>query len=1350
MDAQLLQLSQQNSKLEDEINRLNRAFVNLGSTNSSSTLIPAPERFTLRKTQEWTAWIAHYERYRFAINITVQSEKAQINNLLLFFGTEVNSIFAAIKKKESDFEKYDDLKAAITEFFENKINLIYERAKFNLRNQQEGESAREYVTCLTDMVQKLKYGSLADELLRDRIVVGILDKRLSESLQMDDNLNLEKAINKVLQAETVKAQARELRGSNSGAVSIDKLFRRKQMKRYTPKQQPTQQYQQCNRCGARPSHSLKQCPAIKYKCQKCKIEGHFAKYCRTREVREINNKNDTFSESESDECYIPEIIKVQEIRTSQPWRIKLKVNGNMIPFKVDTGADETVISSDTVRSLNLHNTIKRTKAVLVGPGKGGDRRITVHGYITPTVHTADREQSPKVIKMFVIDTTENLLGRPALTALNMVEWKDEKLHMTKAIRSIHSDQKTTRCLDKAAVEKQFPQVFKGLGLLKGIKHEIKIKNDIEPYAVQTPRRIPIPLLDAVRKELDRMVSLGVIVPVNEPTEWCAPIVVVPKNGGEIRLCIDYTELNKGVRREKFMLPSVDESVAELGDARVFSRLDCASGFWQVELSEKSQEVTTFITPFGRFKYRRLPFGITSGPEVFQEKLLEKLRNRKGVRIHADDFLVTGRTVEEHNKNLTEVLQRMADEGITLNPKKCAIGSTETKYLGYIISSEGIKPDPENIRAITEYPKPKNVTDVRQFLGMINYITKFLPNMADRTRHIRELLHKDKIFGWNEVHQQEFNELKELVTRNPVLAYFDTHLKTRVTSDASSFGIGAVLEQEDKYGVWRPIYYCSKSLSPTERRYAQIEKEALAITWACERFQQYLIGKKFEIRTDHKPLLVCLHTKEIGGLTARLQRFRMRLTRFDYDINYVPGKELFTADALSRAPLENGQDDPDVLSKEFMVHYIGDITQEMLLTTNVDKTTVKSMQEQDESLVAVKQYVMEGWPVREKCKKSTLPFYRHRGEIAIYEEVLCHNDRIIIPERLRRKCLEGIHIGHQGVNSCRNRARATIWWPGMSGQIKEIIESCEICIKNSTLTNDVFLSTELPNQPWEVVGADLFELTGKTFLVVQDYYSKYPEIARLRKTRSKDVINRLKDIFARHGIPKIVRTDNGPQFDSNEFKKFSKCYGFQWTSSSPHYPQSNGLAESGVKTMKRILKKCDDPFLGLLAYRNTPLGCGYSPAQLLNGRRLREIIPTTEDATAPKYVDHRQVFDAMKEEKRTQKVNFESRHRCRPVKPLKTRQIVWITDRKEEGVVQCQLNQPRSYQVQTETGSYRRNRKFLKELPQATTKELPQATTSETSPSNLNQNEEFERQSTDDQRPKRKVRVPRRFLDYVTE
>ena len=394
-----------------------------------------------------------------------------------------------------------------------------------------------------------------------------------------------------------------------------------------------------------------------------------------------------------------------------------------------------------------------------------------------------------------------------------------------------------------------------------------------------------------------MEAMGVIEKVTEPTPWVAGMVVVPKKSGSIRICVDLKPLNESVQREVHPIPKVDETLAQLAGAKVFSKLDANSGFWQIPLEEKSKLLTTFVTPFGRYCFNKLPFGISSAPELFQRRMNTILEGLEGYVDLIDDLLIYGKDQAEHDARLHAALKRLADANVTLNQDKCAFSQRSINFLGHVIDEQGIRADPEKTAAIAKMEVPQNITDLRRFMGMANQLGKFSPHLSDLGQPLRALLSPKTAWVWGPDQEKAFSLLKEELVKPTLLALYDPQVRTKISADASSFGLGAVLLQQFDTG-WRPVAYASRTMSKTETRYAQIEKEALAVTWACEKFSDYILGRFFLIESDHKPLM---HTKSLNALPPRILRFCLRLDRFMYTVHHVPGKLLNTADALSRAP-----------------------------------------------------------------------------------------------------------------------------------------------------------------------------------------------------------------------------------------------------------------------------------------------------------------------------------------------------------------------------------------------------------------------------------------------------------------
>ena len=366
------------------------------------------------------------------------------------------------------------------------------------------------------------------------------------------------------------------------------------------------------------------------------------------------------------------------------------------------------------------------------------------------------------------------------------------------------------------------------------------------------------------------------------------MVVNEKRSGKLRICIDPRGPNKALRREHYQLPTQQEITSRLTDAKFFSKVDANSGFWQMALDEESSYLTTFNTPFGRYRVTVIPFGVVFAQKVFHKTVHEKFHDLPGCETDIDDILLWGRTLEEHDQNLERVLNRVTDINMT------QFRQTKITYLGETLTAHGVKPDETKVEAIKNYPKPANKHDVQRLLGVVNFITKFEPNISGVTAPLRELIKKNVAFNWLETHEKAFRDLQHLLTDPATLRYYFVARPVTLQVDASQNGLGAGLIQNQG-----PVAYASKAMKDTQRRYAQIEKELLAVVFACKRFHQYVYGKTITVESDHKPLEAILK-KPLSQAPSRLQKMLMQLQAYDINLVYKTGSEMYIADALSRA------------------------------------------------------------------------------------------------------------------------------------------------------------------------------------------------------------------------------------------------------------------------------------------------------------------------------------------------------------------------------------------------------------------------------------------------------------------
>ena len=710
--------------------------------------------------------------------------------------------------------------------------------------------------------------------------------------------------------------------------------------------------------------------------------------------------------------------------------------------------------------------------------------------------------------------------------------------------------------------------------------------------------------------------------------------------------------------------------------KVFSVLDANHGFWQVKLAKDSSKLATFNTPFGRYSYTRLPFGIASAPEVFQNVMVHLYQDIEGVEVIVDDLVVWGEDVEQHDVRLRQVLDRCRECNLKLNREKCHFRVSEVHYVGHVLNADGVNPDPQKVEAIIAMPTPANREDLQRFLSVVTYLSQFIPNMSQKSAALRQLLQKDVEWSWGQVEEDTFTCLKTSISSAPVLKFFDPKEPMTLSVDASSKGVGAVLLQND-----RPVAYASKALTLSQENYAQIEKEMLAIVFGCERFHDYLYGQReITVESDHKPLEAILK-KPIHQAPLRLQKMILRLKPSEVNVKYIPGSHLVLADALSRAYLPSqAADKPD----EFEIH--------VLDSGQLSETMFHKLRDETKSDPELQQLQKVETPV------ETRPYWNYRDEISCFEGLTFKGDRIIVPHSLRPEILQRIHAAHLGIEKCRARARIAVFWPGINSAIDDLVSKCSTCQQHQRSNQrEPLIPQEVPERPWATVAADIFYYKGRDYLLVVDYFSKYPEVARLSSKNSEAVIMAMKDMFPRHGIPERLIADNMP-FNSVKFKDFASKWEIEVVTSSPHYPRSNGLVERNVQTVKQLLRKADeskqDAFLALLEFRNSPIsGMDESPAELLMSRKLRTRLPPSKSLLQPQPRPTSQIRYNLLTRQQRQKAFYD--RGTRPLFKLHEGEPVRMKRGREwtPAVVVKQHQAPRSYIVATPDGTQMRRNRF---------------------------------------------------------
>ena len=585
----------------------------------------------------------------------------------------------------------------------------------------------------------------------------------------------------------------------------------------------------------------------------------------------------------------------------------------------------------------------------------------------------------------------------------------------------------------------------------------------------------------------------------------------------------------------------------------------------MEVTEESKKYLTINTHKG---YNRLVFGATSSPAIWQRAIDQVLQGIPGTQCILDDMIVSGKTDEEHLENLESVFKRLQDAGLKANKEKCEFFRDRVQFCGHEIDREGLHKTQEKIEAVVSAPRPENVSQFRSFLGLVNYYNRFLRNASTVLHPLHQLLEQNSEWQWTEQCEQAFTEAKRLITSEQVLTHYDPALPVRLACDASPTGIGAVLSHVMPGGSERPVAFASRSLSKTERKYAQIDKEALSIVWGVKRFHVYLYGRRFTLITDHKPLTAIFHPeKGVPAMTAaRLQRYAMFLAGFDYKIEYKSTTKHCNADGLSRLPLQQKEREEMEVDSSEVFH----ATQFEPLP--VTSEAVARGTRRDPVLARVYESIVKGWCARVGGDK---PYYERRNELTVHQGCILWGMRVLIPSKLQDRVLEELHDGHLGVVKMKALARSHVWWPNISGQLEEIAKACSGCQHIQKMPTKAPLHPwEWATTPWQRIHIDYAgPFQNSMFLVVVDAHSKWPEVVPVSSTTSSSTIEVLRDLFARFGIPEQIVSDNGTQFVSEEFQAFVRSSGIRHLTSAPYHPATNGLAERAFQPSSKRYVPC---------------------------------------------------------------------------------------------------------------------------------------------------------------------------------
>lgn len=1299
----------------------------------------------------------------------VSDNPQRVSFLLSLIGEAAKKKFFNFELSEDERLTPEDALRAIREKVVPKRNIIVDRLDFFCATQYSCESIDDFTTRLKILAKVAKFGDLKDELITYKLVTANKWPQLRSKMLAVSEITLTKAVD-ICRAEEITVKRSQELVLPVSESEVNKVS--------SSKPGSSSRLPLCKFCGEHHNFSKGSCPALGKRCHRCQGRNHFEKVCKAkknlRKKKHIKGiKNDASeseedasqNESSSEECEDEyEIGKIYDNSNNggsvlAELEVKIDTNWKKMVCELDTGANTSLVGYDYLCNLvDKHNlTLSPSKLRLQS---FGGNPINVLGQVKLPCRRQRRNY--RLVLQVVSGAHRPLLSAKVSQILGFVKFcKSVRLDDNNSSSSAKDLLNVYRVKAQKIVDNHM-DLFVGYGKLEG-KVTLEIDRTVTP-SIQSPRRIPIALRSKLKEELGLLEKEGIITKESTHTDWVSNILIVQRNDSakqSIRVCLDPVPLNKALKRPNLQFVTIDEILPLLGKAKVFTTVDTKKGFWHVVLDTPSSKLTTFWTPFGRYRWIRLPFGLASAPELFQMKLQQVIQGLDGVECIADDLLVygTGDTLEEalirHNECLEQLLRRLEERNVKLNHDKLKLCQTSVKFYGHVLTDKGLQADNSKISAIRNFPTPSNRKGVQRFIGMVNYLSRYIPSLSANLTHLRKLIKESQPWQWTRLEAAEFEHVKSLVADTRTLQYYDVKKPIIIECDASSFGLGVAVYQSN--GV---VGYASRTLTATERNYAQIEKELLAILFACIRFDQLIVGNPEAIvKTDHKPLLN-IFNKPLLSAPRRLQHMLLNLQRYNLSINFVTGKENVVADALSRAPTE--EDQPWDHYKKLCIYKVFDEIEKFNLShfLSVSDRRLKEIieeTEKDPSMQIIIGYIQHGWPATiDHVPDSVRIYFCFRNEISTQNGIIFRGERIVVPHILRRKLIDCCHISHNGIEATLKLARTNLFWPGMNSQIKEVVKNCNVCAKfAASQPNPPMKSHIIPVHPFQIISMDVFyaDYNGskKIFLVTVDHYSDFFEVDMLRDLTPLSVIAACQKNFARHGKPQIVVCDNATNFVNKHMLNFSKTWDFELVTSAPHHQQANGKSEAAVKIAKRMLMKakedCTDFWYALLHWRNIPNKVGSSPTSRLFSRSTRCGIPSSVTNLLPKIVEH--VPASIEENRKKTKYWYDKKTRNLP--ELQTGSPVYVQLAPETnklwtpGRIAHRIND-RSYTVDVNGREYRRSLVHLKPRNEPTT---PSVFRTSDHPESTHGHPEYNSQSTElsiSRTPSKDSQTPKRNSD----
>ena len=948
-------------------------------------------------------------------------------------------------------------------------------------------------------------------------------------------------------------------------------------------------------------------------CYKCQGKGHYSTKCPN------SGQQKTFSVKNEP------VESVEEVMSGRP-KVEVHVNGCLEDCLMDTGAAASILPSRrfkadeesssklfTASGETLRNVGLKKCCIDVGDWQVmhdfyvADVRTTILGCDFLRKHGLELQVKPDgQTKLYRFqDSMEKSKSevQEVLVKVDELEEVDEgeDLHFIALVEEqVDQIMDVNQKRGVLLAQSEFLEITRGIGQTHLIRHEIDTGN-AKPICTM-PYRLPVNLVPKARKNIQEMKKNGLIEP--STGEWCNPLVLVRKKNGDVRVAVDFRKVNEVAKKDAFPMPRVDNVLDSLAGSRVFSTLDCASGYHQIMLKDSDKEKTAFRFDGELLQFRVMPFGLSSAPQTFVRLMKKVLHGVSNAACYIDDICVHSKTEEEHVEHLRGVFNALKKAGLTLNMDKCEFFKKEVEFLGFTVKEGRVEPTEKKVTAIKDFPRPKNEKELKRFLGLSGYYRSLVPNYASIAVPLYRLLKKEQVFLWDGDHQKAFDMIKNVLAEDAARFVPDLNKEFIVKTDASEKGIGAMLVQETSEGTRRVVEYASKKFSEAEKRYPVIEQEAAGIMFAVDRWRHFLLGKKFRLETDHRPL-VWLRTKR--DCSGKLGRWALRLEEYEYYVVHVPGKDHEDVDALSRVEIA-------VVTRN----------KKMLEELQNDKELLKEMEQTKDKFVKENDH----WFYVESSGKK----------------------RICLSKSHRDDIWKRFHdnLGHVGPEKVLGLVKERFYWPKMYEDLKARASNCLACAKGKDFLpvprrSKIVTTGAAELKPFEKVAIDVLIIPNseegyKYVLVLMDCFTKWIEAKPVEKLGGDVLIKWMNhDILSRHSHPKEIILDRGSDMESKVFKKYCEDKQIKLRFTSAYHHQANPVERVNRSLWNLLRVGEDNPrtwtvrklIQAVWSYRVTNHSAiGVSPFEALYGRKPTMSVDL-EYQVEMSPLDRNQIEDKMK-------------------------------------------------------------------------------------------------------------------------